>query len=331
MDKNHQRGGAKYAVFVCKHHDGFANWPSKYTDYSVANTPWKDGKGDVAREFVNACRKYDIKVGLYYSPAKFGSANKDAKDYDEYFVNQISELLTNYVTFDYLWFDGCGSENHKYDEVRIIKAIRDLQPNILIFNMWDPDTRWVGSEAGYAHLPSIDYVDALSFSVQTDRKDSVGEMRFLPVECDFRMRRHNWFYSDSDEPTVKTLDKLMGIYYYSVGRGANMLINIGPDRRGLLPKKDSQRLLECRREVKRRVSSPIQRNTSINDNTYTLEFDLQLISHVVLEEDLSRGGVIKSFVIKAYPYNYGEPITVYHGTSVFAVFRHFTPTKLILL
>ena len=135
--------GAKYAVLVCKHHDGFANWPSKYTDYSISNTPWKGGKGDVVLEFVDACRKYDIKVGLYYSPAEFGSKDKEHKDYDAYFINQISELLTNYGKIDYLWFDGCGSENHQYDTVQIIKVIRKLQPNILIFNMWDPDTRWV--------------------------------------------------------------------------------------------------------------------------------------------------------------------------------------------
>ena len=89
-------GGAKYAVLVCKHHDGFANWPSKYTDYSVAATPWRDGKGDLVREFVDACRKYDMNIGLYYSPAQFGSVKMDHKEYDDYFINQISELLSNY-------------------------------------------------------------------------------------------------------------------------------------------------------------------------------------------------------------------------------------------
>ena len=96
------RAGAKYAILVCKHHDGFANWPSKYTEYSVKNTPWLDGKGDVVRLFVDACRKYDIKVGLYYSPAQFGSNDMDGKEYDDYFINQISELLTNYGKIDIL-------------------------------------------------------------------------------------------------------------------------------------------------------------------------------------------------------------------------------------
>ena len=136
-----KEAGLTYAILVCKHHDGFANWPSKYTEYSVANTPWKDGKGDVVQEFVAACRKYDIKVGLYYSPAEAGFQERSPKEHDDYFISQIGELLSNYGKIDYLWFDGCGSEGHEYDKKRIITAIRSLQPEILIFGMWDPDTR----------------------------------------------------------------------------------------------------------------------------------------------------------------------------------------------
>lgn len=127
--------GAKYAILVCKHHDGFANWPSKYTDYSVRNTPYKGGHGDVVKEFVDACRKYGLSVGLYYSPAQEGYKEMADSAYDEYFINQISELLTNYGKIDYLWFDGCGSENHQYDVKRIVGVIRSLQPEILLFNL----------------------------------------------------------------------------------------------------------------------------------------------------------------------------------------------------
>lgn len=130
--------GAKYAILVCKHHDGFANWPSKYTDYGIQNTVYKNGNGDIVREFVDACRKYGLAVGLYYSPAQEGYKEISDVEYDEYFINQISELLTNYGKIDYLWFDGCGSENHQYDIKRIVGVIRRLQPQILLFNMWDP-------------------------------------------------------------------------------------------------------------------------------------------------------------------------------------------------
>ena len=148
-----KEAGATYAILTCKHHDGFAVWPSQYSKYSVANTPWKDGKGDVVREFVNACREYGLKVGLYYSPAQWGSHAipfSSAREYDDYFINQIGELLTEYGKIDYLWFDGCGSEGHEYDHARIINAIAEMQPEILTFcdPEWSPGVRWIGNEDG---------------------------------------------------------------------------------------------------------------------------------------------------------------------------------------
>src|SRR5699024_9158982 len=148
-----KEAGMEYAVLTAKHHDGFSNWPSQYTNFSVAQTPWRDGQGDVVNEFIKACRKHDIKPGIYYSTYD-GDADfyndKDGKAYDDYFVNQITELLTNYGDIDILWFDGAGSEGHTYDWPRIIKTIRSLQPNILIFNMADPNFRWIGNEDGIA-------------------------------------------------------------------------------------------------------------------------------------------------------------------------------------
>jgi len=324
--------GAKYAVLVTKHHDGFANWPSAFTDYSVAGTPWKNGKGDVVREFVDACRKFGLKPGLYYSPAEFGSSSKSAKEYDDYFINQITELLTGYGNIDYLWFDGCGSEDHKYDTIRISNEIRRLQPDILIFNMWDPDTRWVGNEAGYAHSPNHNVVNSLSFSVFTDIPESLEGDRFLPVECDFRMRRYNWFYSDFDEHTIKTLDELMGIYYYTIGRGANLLINIGPDRRGLLPEADCARLSEFGEEIRRRFSDPVSTEFRRENDVLIWETDVpELISHVVLSEDLTKGQSVENFSIKCSPYPYGQPITVYEGKTIgrktICRFPHFLTKK----
>jgi alpha-L-fucosidase len=309
--------GARYAILVCKHHDGFANWPSRYTDYSVANTPWKNGKGDVVREFTDACRAQGLKTGLYYSPAEFGSKDKPNKDYDDYFINQVSELLGNYGTIDYLWFDGCGSEGRRYDTDRIVSAIRKLQPGILLFNMWDPDTRWVGNESGYAHSPNRNCVSATDFSVRTETKDELGEKRFLPVECDFRMRLHNWFYSDDDEHTVKSVEELLGIYYYSVGRGANFLINIGPDRRGLLPDADANRLIEFGEAVKRRFSAPLPGAYTREEGKLLFKSETPVLAdHVVLAESLLFADPVEAFTIKAHPYSYGEPIVVYEGRSI---------------
>ena len=307
--------GGKYAILVCKHHDGFANWPSAYTEYSVKNTPWKNGRGDVVDEFTRACRKYGIKVGLYYSPAQFGSSELSAREYDDYFINQIRELLTNYGKIDYLWFDGCGSEGLNYDTVRIVKEIRSCQPQILLFNMWDPDTRWVGNESGVAHSPNFLTVNELDFSVLTEDKDTLEQAKFLPVECDCRMRLENWFYSDSDADTVKSVDELMGLYYYSVGRGANLLINIGPDRRGKLPEEDKSALLTFGNKLKQLNSDFLSCGKEYSENKITLTMKQSLVNHVILSEEIT-GEEIETFEIKVYPYSYGAPVTVFRGTTI---------------
>ncbi len=310
--------GARYAVLVCKHHDGFANWPSAYTDYSVANTPWKDGKGDIVREFTDACRKYGLKVGLYYSPAQFGSSDQNSTDYDTYFINQISELLTNYGKIDYLWFDGCGSEEHEYDQQRIIGAIRSMQPEILIFNMWDPDTRWVGNEDGIAGLTDGPETDSLDFSVQTDRKDTLDEEILMPAECDCKIRR-NWFYGEGDKDTLKSLDELWGMYLYSVGHGANLLLNIGPDRRGLLMDEDVKRFTELGDKIKKEFSNPVCTFDQFRREDDKMVVDVPRdtpVHWLVIEEDITEGSAVMEYDIEIAPTQFGEFKTVFRGYKI---------------
>lgn len=297
--------GAKYAVLVCKHHDGFANWPSKFTDYSVKNTPWKNGQGDVVAEFVSACRKYGIKAGLYYSPAQFGSIKMNPDEYDNYFINQISELLTNYGKIDYLWFDGCGSDGHKYNEKRIINSIRLLQPDILIFNMWDPDTAWCGNESGYCESPNVNF------------RYYGGEKRFLPYECDCRIRK-SWFYSDADKDTLKSLDDLMGIYLYSVGRGANLLLNIGPDRRGLLLEEDCERIKEFGAEIRRRFGKPLKKTDALkSDNSMDICFDeLTSVTAIEITENPAAENPVNGVEIYSSIYNNEDEIFLTSAKSV---------------
>ncbi len=316
--KTFKEAGAKYAILVCKHHDGFANWPSAYTDYAIHNTPYKNGKGDVVREFVDACRKYDMKVGLYYSPAQQNYESIPDEEYDDYFINQIGELLTGYGKIDYLWFDGCGSENHEYNTKRIIGEIRRMQPEILIFNMWDPDTRWVGNEAGLSPVDMEYVVNRVPFSEKTTVDDELGVDMYLPPECDVTMRAYNWFYSDSDEDTVKTPEELMGLYYYSVGNGGNFLLNIGPDRRGLLPEKDKENLLAFGKELKKRFETPLAGDVELTEGSATVTFsEKTVVNHVVLEEDLLTEDFITEFEIFAEPpkcWNGG--VKVYSGKTV---------------
>ena len=298
--------GAKYAIMTAKHHDGFALWPTKFSPYSVAASPWKNGKGDAVREFTEACRAEGIKCGLYYSPAQWGSHAvefKDGREYDDYFIGQVSELLSNYGKIDYIWFDGCGSNGHSYDQKRIVGEIRRLQPDILIFDMWDPDTRWVGNEDGYAPSPNL-YEKEMNVLGQTKNV-------FAPAECDCRIRK-NWFY-DLDEYSLKSVDELMGMYHMSVGRGSNLLLNVGPDERGLLPESDVKRLSEFGSEIQRLYGrdlgfEPVER---MDSGRYFVRYSprrlklyreteqLPLVSAAIIKEDVSRGQNITSWKLYA--------------------------------
>ncbi len=326
--------GARYMVLTAKHHDGFANWPSRYTDFSVAASPWKNGKGDVVREYVDACRVHGLKVGLYYSPADATSPHyADPAAYDEYFIKQIGELLGGgYGAIDMLWFDGCGSENHQYDWPRIIKEIRRMQPDILLFNLGDPDYRWVGNEAGLANTPHWNVVDDVEFSIRTEKKVlNADAKKWLPAECDLMIRDRNWFYSSEDEDTVKSPEELLGIYYYSVGRGCNMLLNIGPDRRGLLPDRDVRSFQMMGAEVRRRFANPLLtiKDFRRDGESWRCEFrghghgargtisGTMLIDHAVVREDLRKGECVRRFRISVLPYlGQGKPITVYEGHAI---------------
>ena len=313
--------GARYLVLTAKHHDGFANWPSKHTDYSVAASPWKDGKGDVMREFVDTCRRHGMAVGLYYSPADATMKScTDSDAYNDYFFGQVSELVTGYGPLDILWFDGCGSTGVTYDWDRIVAEIRRNQDDILLFNMGDPDYRWVGNEAGIAPSPCWNTVERVPIVVDTDDDADVGKGQptWLPAECDCRLRLQNWFYSDEDEDTVKSVEELMGLYYYSVGRGCNLLINIGPDRRGLLPDKDTARLLEFGREIQRRLGRPIATLQDFQEEdpgswAYAPS-ERFLMDHVVIQEDVGAGEHVQRFAVEL---QMGKDwIPVYEGRSV---------------
>lgn len=341
-----KEAGATYAILTTKHHDGFALWPSKYSNYSVAQTPWKEGCGDVVREFVDACRKYDLKVGLYYSPAQWGKYSipfENAKEYDDYFVNQITELLTNYGKIDYLWFDGCGSEGHEYDKVRIVKAMNEMQPDMLTFcdPEWTPGIRWVGNEDGYASLNNPLVVSSTDFSELATEEQKLSEAVFLPSECDCKLRA-TWFY-DHNEDTIKSVDELFGMYEMSVGHGSNFLINIGPDNRGLLPDADVKRILELGERIKAGYGTPANFGEMEKDgDTYTITHneagptdewkmphERKLTNCVVIKEDLSNGQKVESFSVYGYlPVYRDKKILLFEGKTIgHKVICKFSPLR----
>ena len=326
--------GATYVILTTKHHDGFALWPSKYSRYSVADAAWKNGRGDVVMDFVNACKKHGLKVGLYYSPAQWGSAAipfENDKEYDDYFINQISELLTGYGKIDYLWFDGCGSEGHVYDHKRIVAEIFRLQPDILTFcdPEWFPCVRWCGNEDGYTSLENPLVVSKWDFSELQEGSVALSEACFLPAECDCKLRS-TWFY-DHNEDTIKSLEELFGMYEHSVGRGSNFLLNVGPDNRGRINEADARRVRELGEKIKASYENPIAfgKMQSQDEGVYSIAsegFDPKgyaqrslshLVNTVVIEEDLSEGQSVKSFKLYAHlpAYNF-KRILVFNGSTV---------------
>jgi len=224
--------GMKYLVVTAKHHDGFCMYPTAYTDYGIKSSPWRDGKGDVIREVADACHDLGIMFGFYLSPwDRHEPAYADSKVYDEYFKKQLRELLTGYGEVGEVWFDGAGSEGHVYDWDGYYALIRELQPGALIA-ICGPDIRWVGNENGVA--------PETLWNVQ----ERGGEKVWHPAECDVPIRKGHWFFHTNAERRLRSIEEVLDIYYRSVGHGAVLLLNVSPDRRGLLPETDVARLRE---------------------------------------------------------------------------------------
>lgn len=282
--------GVRYTVLTSKHHDGFALWQTEQTEFSIKNTPYKNGKGDVIREYVDACREFGMFCGIYYSCSQFDTESRTGKEYDDFVVAQLTELLTNYGKIDYLWFDGCGSAGHKFDDERIVKIIRTLQPEIIVNGSWGDDIRWARNEWGVISLNNI------------NRKD--GKSGFYPGECDCCVVRNQWenfwFYNETHKDCIRTPEEILGMYYHSIGKGANLLINIGPDRRGLLPESNVALIKHMTTEMNRRLTQCRIPSSDVlsDEEKFFIRFDkYSLFDHVIIEEDISDGGHIKAFEI----------------------------------
>ena len=230
--------GAKYVVLVAKHHDGFCLWPSEYTDYSVKNSPWKNGKGDVVREVSDAARKYGLKFGVYLSPYDRHDSRYSAQPaaYDSYYLSQIDELAGNYGELTEFWMDGAGSSGHPYDFARIIQELRIHQPNTMVFAdvqlFQFADLRWVGNEDGYVGYENWNVVDR------------TGYLRWRPVEADTALKHGHWFWHTDSDSSVKSLSELVDEYNNTIGKGAQLMLGVAPDPTGRVPEADAKRLVE---------------------------------------------------------------------------------------
>jgi alpha-L-fucosidase len=232
-----QASGAKYVVLVAKHHDGFCLWPTEQTNYSVKASPWENGKGDVVGDVARAARKYGLKFGIYLSPwDRHDPRYQDSAAYDRYYLAELEELAQNYGDLVEFWLDGAGSGGHVYNFDKIIETLRTYQPNTIVFadtGLFEyGDARWVGNESGRVGYENWDVIDRHGF------------LRWRPVEADTPLRAGHWFWHPDDEASLKSVDELLTTWDDTVGHGAQLMLGLAPDRRGLLPTRDVARLAE---------------------------------------------------------------------------------------
>ena len=325
-----KEGGFKMALLTAKHHDGFCLWPTATTEYSVKNSPWKDGKGDVVRELRDACEKYGMKFGVYLSPwDRNAESYGDSPAYNKFFIAQLTELLSNYGEVHEVWFDGACAEGpngkkQEYDWTAILATIRELQPKAVTAIMGD-DVRWVGNEGGLGRETewSASVFAPGSYTHKKAANDSLGlnemskdlgsrelvaraqEAYWYPSEVDVSIRP-GWFYHDYQDSQVRSLANLVNIYYRSVGCNSVLLLNIPPDRRGLLHEVDVQRI----KELSEYISKTFAENQVVNGNSLwiaesgaTLEYSLKpgaMVNTFLIQEDIAQGQRVEDFLVETY-------------------------------
>ena len=339
-----KRGGFKMVILTAKHHDGFCLWPTATTEHSVAASPWRDGHGDVVRELSDACHKHGLKFGVYLSPwDRNAECYGDSPAYNQLFIAQLTELLTNYGRVDEVWFDGaCGEgpngKRQVYDWPNILATIERLQPNAVTAIMGD-DVRWVGNEGGRGRVTewSATPYTPLSYSNGPAANAALGleEMSrdlgsrellaraegvyWYPSEVDVSIRP-GWFYHTWQDDEVRSVANLVDIYFSSVGRNSVLLLNIPPDRRGLIHEIDAERiealnnyLTEC--FSTNLVQGPMRywHAEEGQSREYRVERG-EIINTLLISEDIRRGQRVEHFTVEAYSNGQWHHIT--EGTTI---------------
>lgn len=253
-----KKGGMKGMIYTAKHHDGFCAWPTKSTDHNITKSPWKNGKGDVVKEFALACKKHGIKFGTYLSPWDRNNAEYGREGYLDVYYKQIRELLTNYGPVFEIWFDGAnggdgyyggarekrniGDAEKYYNFEKIVEMIRNIQPNCIIWGAGHyGDARWGGSEKGHVNYPHWSTVGLQGGGGGTGKR---GGERWVPAEGDTTINHAGWFWHQGQSSRVKSPEELMQVWFDSVGRGANLILNVAADKTGRLDPADVKSLME---------------------------------------------------------------------------------------
>jgi alpha-L-fucosidase len=330
-----QQAGARSLILTAKHHDGFCLWPTRTTTHSVASSPWRSGGGDLVREFVDGCREAGLGAGLYLSPwDRNHPTYGDSDRYNDVYIAQLTELLSNYGSLVEVWFDGANGEgpNGKrqvYDWPRVWTTVRRLQPNAVMFSDAGPDVRWSGNEAGTAGDPNWSMVDparvqapGVSGSGVIDalqHGDRAGTV-WRPAECDTSIRP-GWFYHPAEDARVKSVDRLFTIYTQSVGRNSKLLLNVPPTPDGLLHQTDVERLIGLRSRIDSTFGGDLTWNHQMpragRDVVSTVEVGLvnpTSIGWLRLQEDVEQGQSVAQYVVSGYDGSEWLPLS--GGTTI---------------
>ncbi|HEX3997553.1 MAG TPA: alpha-L-fucosidase [Pirellulales bacterium] len=309
--------GAKYIVFVAKHSGGFCWWQTDTTDYSVKNTPWRGGKGDVLAELSASCKKHGMKLGVYISPMdrkhKAAGGGRCATPelqaaYNKLYRQQLTEVLSRYGSMFEVWFDGSNV-------VPVGDILRQYAPHAMIFQGPHATIRWVGNEDGIAPYPawnSLSIADARS-GVATARQGNPDGAAWLPNECDAEFR-DAWMWNSKNAGSLKSVERLMEIYDGSVGHGAVLLLNHSPDRTGLIPAADFERGKQFGDEIRHEFAHSLA-ETSGHGNMVELPLAKPAtIDRLVLMENIVDGERVREFVVEVQ--HGGEWRPLFHGSAI---------------
>jgi len=323
--------GIRQVILTAKHHDGFCLWPSKYTDHTIAHTPYKNGHGDIIKEFADACHAYGMGLGFYLSPWDRNSpAYGDSAKYNTLFLHWLTELLTQYGRVDEVWFDGANGEgpNGKkqvYAFETWFHLIRRLQPQAVIAIM-GPDVRWVGTETGQGRLTEWSVLPVETSAPPGNRMDQdLGSreqlmkakgLTWYPAETDVSIRP-GWFYHAKEDSLVRSPSGLMDLYFTSVGRNSVLLLNIPPNRQGLISDADIRSLRGWRGLMEATFGVDLAAGVTVKRDTMMIELTLKgekTFDMLSLQEDIRVGQRVEQFVFEVQ--DHGNWVQVASGTTI---------------
>lgn len=265
--------GFESAILTAKHHDGFCLWQTKYTDHCVKSSPYKNGNGDIVKEFTDACHEFGVKAGIYLSPWDRHEKTWGSDDYNDFYVGQLEELMCNYGKIWEVWWDGAGSTKTRYDWDRWAQTVKKYQPDAVIFGSLGAtpyvDVRWAGNEKGIAGKPCYATIDKHSLVVENTKELNAGKIdgdSFIPAEVDVSIRP-GWFYHSHQDSQVRSPKNLIQLWFNSVGSNGGFLLNLPPDRRGIIHENDVKSLLEYGEILKSSFSNNLAKNAKIQATT----------------------------------------------------------------